>query len=70
MHDTTESRARPQEGIRSWCDAWNVWLTGRKELRLRIRFVQRLNEDTDEPTKGRSDGHRRHEDTSWDLTAI
>lgn len=57
MHDTTESRARPQESIRSWCDAWNVWLTGRKELRLRIRFVQRLNEDTDEPAKGRPDGH-------------
>ena len=57
MHNTTESRARPQESIRSWCDAWNVWLTGRKELRLRIRFVQRLNEDTDEPAKGRPDGH-------------
>lgn len=70
MHDAAESCCGTKESIGTRSDAWYVGLASSEEFRMRKRFVERLDQDTNHPPERSPNCHGRYEYTGRYLATI
>ena len=70
MHDATKGGGCAKKGVGTRCNAGYIWFTSCEELGMRECFVQSLYQNSNHPSKGCANRHRRDEYTGGYLASI